>query len=56
MKGIVDFITTDTYAVEIPPLLEEKIKEDMLKEFADYPGDHDHDDFSLQYLVELSAY
>ena len=45
MKGIVDFITTDTYAVEIPPLLEEKIKEDMLKEFADYPGDHDHDDF-----------
>ena len=28
MKGTADFITTDTYSVEIPPLLEEKIKED----------------------------
>lgn len=41
MKGAVDFITTESFSVEIPPLLEEKIKEDMLKEFADYPGDHD---------------
>ena len=54
MKGTVDFITTDTYSVEILPLLEEKIKTDMQKEFATYPGDHDRKDFLYNIFLNYS--